>query len=67
MTALTVREIAIFANRHSVPTAHVYTLPVIFEKIATVANQPIRAIIRKATYSDMELAAYIKELAAEVA
>lgn len=67
MSPLTVSEIAIFAQRHSVPANQAYTLPTIFDKIAQTTGKPVRTIISQATYSNIELANYIKELVAQVA
>lgn len=60
-------EILIFAQRRNVPAEHVYTLPTIFDKVAGVAQQPVRSIINQATYTNDGLADYIKEVAAQVA
>lgn len=67
ITPLVVNEIATFAARHNVPVELAHTLPAIFNKIAEIGNKPVRAIISQATYSNVELAEYIKELAAQVA
>ncbi len=66
LTPLVVNEISIFAERHNVPAAQAYSLPVIFEKVAGIAGKPVRAIVSQATYTNLGLASYIKELAAQV-
>lgn len=67
MTALERHEVAIFAERHNVPTGQAHTLPAIFSKIAKVGGKPVRAIIAQATYTNSALAEYVKELAEQVA
>lgn len=67
MTDLILSEIAIFAERQSVSPSVAYTLPTVFDKIAEIAGQPVRAIIAQATYSNQPLADYIKEVAEKVA
>jgi hypothetical protein len=59
-------EIGIFAERHNVPVEMAYTLPAIFDKIAEATGRPVRAIISQATYTNVGLADYIKELAEQV-
>lgn len=66
MTALVLAEIGIFAERHGVAVEQAHTLPAIFDKIAEVAGKPVRVIISQATYSNVELASYVKELAEQV-
>lgn len=67
LSPLAVSEISTFATRHSIPVAQAYTLPTIFEKIAEVSGQSVRAIISQATYTNQGLADYVKELSAQVA
>ena len=67
MSYLVNTEIATFAQKYNIPVEQAYTLPAIFDKVASVANQPVRVIIRHATYNNPSLADYIKELAAKIA
>lgn len=66
LTPQVVNEIRIFAERHNVPVAQAYALPVVFEKVAEAAGQSVRGIISQATYTNVGLASYINELAAQV-
>lgn len=63
----TQNEIVTFAMSQGIGLELVYTLPAIFDKVAQIAGQPVRAIISQATYTNQPLADYIKELAIEVA
>lgn len=59
-------EIAKFAEIHSFSFKEAMVLPGIFEKVAGVANKPLRVVINWAIYSNPELAQYIVKLAKEV-
>jgi hypothetical protein len=67
LTPLTISEIATFASRFGIAPSAAYTLPALFEKVAEMAGQPVRAIISQATYTNGPLGDYIAETAHEVA
>lgn len=67
LTPLVTSEIAIFAERYSVPVEQAYTLPAIFNKMAEIGKQPVRSVVNQAIYRNPELAEYVKELSAKVA
>jgi hypothetical protein len=67
LTPLTISEIATFASRRGIAPSVAYTLPAIFEKVAEMAGQPVRAIISQATFSNKALGDYITKTANTVA
>lgn len=62
-----INEYAIFAERFQVPAHALYTLPSVFEKFAQYTGEPVRSILSQATYFNVELGEYAKEIALKVA